>query len=106
MEKKIEWSKNAENNLKNIFDYIANDSEIYATRFITKLVQHTESELVNYPHIGKKVVEFENTYLERLREIIFKGYRVIYEPETTENQITIIAVLNGRRSIRKHMQMD
>jgi len=42
VEKKIEWSKSAENNLKNIFDYIANDSEIYATRFITKMVQYAD----------------------------------------------------------------
>ncbi len=49
MATKIVWSKRSESNLKNIFDYISRDSEIYAIRFITKLIQHTESELINFP---------------------------------------------------------
>ena len=49
MEKKIVWSKRSETNLENIFDFIAKDSLIYATRFVTKLVEYTEQELKHYP---------------------------------------------------------
>ena len=103
MATKIVWSKRSESNLKNIFDYISRDSEIYAIRFITKLIQHTESELINFPQIGKKVPEFYNTPLDFLKEIIFKGYRIIYQPQIELKQITIIAVLSGRMNIQKSM---
>ncbi|MGV6862269.1 MAG: type II toxin-antitoxin system RelE/ParE family toxin [Putridiphycobacter sp.] len=103
MEKKIEWSKRSEINLENIFDYISKDSVIYATRFVTKLVEYTEQELTHYPEIGRKVPEFEKTPLDFLREIVFRGYRIIYHPHTTKSQITIIAVLSGRMSVPKSM---
>ena len=103
MEKKIVWSKRSETNLENIFDFIAKDSLIYSTRFVTKLVEYTEQELKHYPEIGRKVPEFKNTSLDFLREIIFKGYRIIYQPHTTHEQLTIISVINGRMSIFKSM---
>lgn len=103
MEKEIVWSLRAETNLENIFDYIAKDSVIYATRFVTKLIEYTEQELINFPEIGRKIPEFENTPLDFLKEIIFKGYRIIYQPHTIKNKLTIITVLSGRMSIYKSM---
>ena len=61
MASKIEWSLRALTNLENIFDYISKDSILYASRFVTNLVQHTENELIHYPLIGRKIPEFENT---------------------------------------------
>lgn len=35
---KVTWAKSARNDLKSIYDYIAQDSEYYAGRFIDRLI--------------------------------------------------------------------
>ena len=80
MATEIVWSQRAQTNLQNIFDYISKDSVIYARRFVSSLVLYTEEELQDYLNIGRRVPEFINTPLGDLREIIYKGYRIIYYP--------------------------
>ena len=98
MEKEIKWSVSSEQNLYSIYQYIAEDSEIYAERFVSRLVSSTESQLKDYPNIGRAVPEFAKTPFHYLRELIFKGYRVIYDPEGS--QITIVAVVHGRMDMK------
>ena len=40
MEKEVKWTSRSELNLFSIFQYIAQDSEIYAERFVTRLIKH------------------------------------------------------------------
>ena len=89
MEKEIIWTHRSRENLKSIYNYIANDSELYAVRFVQDLVQHTERRLLAHPLIGKPLSEFSETPLSVLRELLYRGYRVIYSAEG--NTIIIIA---------------
>jgi plasmid stabilization system protein ParE len=92
--------------LQHIYDYIAFDSDLYANRFITQLIQRTEKQLSKYPLSGRAVPEFDKTPLLFLHELIFKGYRIIYNPTHMPNKIVIITVLNGRMDVGQHIKEE
>jgi plasmid stabilization system protein ParE len=71
---KINWSDAAFDDLKEIEEYIAKDSIIYAIRTITKIEKRTEI-LRSFPKFGRKVPELEN---ENIRELIEGNYRIVY----------------------------
>lgn len=104
MGRRVDWSRKADISLKRIYKFIAKDSKVYATRFVKSLVIHTENILSEEdPMItGRMVPEFEGTPLAFLREIIYKGYRVIYDP-TEDDKIYIVLVISGRMSVEKHI---
>ena len=106
METKIEWTEKAESNLNNILDFIALDSPTYAKRFVKSLIEATQTQLVKFPHSGRLVPEFENTPINHLKELIFKGYRVIYIFKERSDKIIIIAVINGRQDVYKNIKPD
>ncbi len=99
------WSFRAEHNLQSIFEYIAQDSEIYAARFVQRLVIATEEHLPNNRQSGRLVPEFAGTPLGFLREFIFKGYRVVYDPKE-KGPVVVVAVLNGRMRIEKQFELE
>ena len=70
----INWTIQAKSDLKNIFDYISNDSTKYAQRQIQGIVKNT-SFIKNNSKIGRVVPEFNNP---KVREIIVNKYRIIY----------------------------
>ncbi len=98
----VKWSYKASSNLSKIYFYIAEDSPVYAKRFTESLIRKTEKQLSTVPNSGRKVPEFENTPLAFLREVIFKGYRIIYSFEK-EKIVTILSVINGRMDLENHI---
>jgi len=70
----VRWTVLAVKDLKNIFDFIALDSKVYAKT----QVQHIRNKvaiLQNQPLVGRVVPELKN---ENIREIITGNYRIIY----------------------------
>ena len=55
----VKWSVPARNDLKQIHDYIANDSKYYAQNVIQEIVAKIES-LNDFPEIGRVVPEISN----------------------------------------------
>lgn len=102
METEIKWSELSSVHLKNIYDYISNDSETYALRFIESLIKSVNRQLILFPDSGREVPEFKSTQFRFLKEVIFKGYRIIYNPSKVPEKITIIAVFNGRMDVLKN----
>jgi plasmid stabilization system protein ParE len=103
---KIEWSEKAVSNLNHIFVFIASDSPIYAKRFVNSLITTTETQLCKFPLIGRSVPEFHNTPVNYLKEVIFKGYRVIYYYSDPLEKVYIVAVINGRQDLTKNVKPD
>ena len=54
---KIKWTEKASSHLQIIYEYIAEDSKIYAIRFIKSLILSTK-KLKSMPKYGRKVPEF------------------------------------------------
>ena len=55
----VKWSVPARNDLKQIHDYIANDSKYYAQNVIQEIVAKTET-LTEFPKIGRIVPEISD----------------------------------------------
>lgn len=106
MATQVNWSEKAANNIEHIYSYIAEDSSVYAERFVRSLIFVVESQLKTYPLIGRMVPEFENSQLEFLREVIYKGYRIIYNPKNAPEKLTIITVLNSKMDVVRHVKPD
>ena len=73
---KIEWSKLANYNLLQIYNYIYQDSIYYAAKTVNKIIQITDN-LDFSPYMGRKVFEYDDD--DNIRELIYKSYRIIYE---------------------------
>ena len=74
--------------------YIAQDSQLYAERFVAKLIRSTES-LADFPQLGRHVPdEPEHT---DLRELLVQSYRIVYRIEA--ERILIATVHHGSRDV-------
>lgn len=92
---KVSLSPAALNDLRLIFDFIANDSEFYAEKVINEILNRIKS-LENHNKIGQVVREFEN---DAIREIKVGSYRVIYRIEN-DNEISIARIYYSKRLLK------
>ena len=74
MAQTVRWSPKAASNFEEICDYIAKDSEIYATLFAKKINAAVKS-IPQFPKAGRIVPEYGD---ENIREKIYENYRIIY----------------------------
>jgi len=88
---RIVWMPSALDDLKSIRDYIAKDSEYYASKFLDGVFDKAE-RLVEFPLSGRIVPELGNP---SVREIIYGSYRIIYE--ISNNNVFVLTVIHGMR---------
>lgn len=91
------WSLPSKESLKNIHDFIANDSEYYAKQVTSNIISSTDN-LELFPKLGRVVPEFQN---ENIREIFQYSYRIIYELK--DEKIYILNIIHGKRKLEKEM---
>ena len=70
----IKWTNKSINDLKSIFEYIAQDSKKYASLQIKKIKERTK-QLKIQPLSGRVVPEFDDL---NIRELIEGNYRIVY----------------------------
>jgi len=92
---KIVWTERSLTDLEDIADYIAKDSEKYASLTIEKIIYQTLI-LEKQPQIGRIVPELNN---RKFRELIIGNYRVIYQ--YTKLTVNILTVHHSKRDLRK-----
>lgn len=85
------WSMPAKKDLKQIQDYISQDSSYFAEKVISTLIEKSEN-LYKFPEMGRIVPELQD---EHIRELIVYSYRMIYE--ILKSDIVIHAVIHGKR---------
>ena len=90
---KIVWTELAISDLKEIFDYIADDSIRYASITANKIYQRVQPIIEN-SYIGRMVPEFS---VKSLREVIDGNYRIIYRIRS-KSKLDILRVYHGARS--------
>jgi addiction module RelE/StbE family toxin len=93
---KIVWTDISIIDLKEIFDFIADDSLRYASLTTNKIYQRSQ-EIINNPYLGRIVPEFND---KLIRELIEGNYRIIYRIKS-EVQIDILRVYHSSRLLRK-----
>lgn len=90
---RIAWTEKAEKQLDQIFNYIAEDSALYACRTVEKIIERAES-IVSHPQKGRIVPEYER---EDIREVFHHPYRIIYLIKNQGVMIEILSVIHGAR---------
>jgi toxin ParE1/3/4 len=89
------WSPRALREIGEIGEYIARDKPEAANRWVEVLMALAE-RAVAMPHAGRRVPEYGR---EDLREMIKRGYRVVYL--VTDERVEIVAVREGHRRLPK-----
>ncbi len=95
MAKRIVWSPEAAEDLKEILGYIALDSLSNAIQVVNRIEQAT-SALVDFPNAGHPVPEFPDI---PLRELGHTPYRVIYR--VRQEEVQIVAVVHAARLLKR-----
>ena len=92
----IVWARVAENDLKEIIDYIANDSQANALT-IFKKIKKKASNLHTMPGRCRIVPELKDQGIMQYRELIVPPWRII--SRIAEIKIYVLSVLDSRRNI-------
>ena len=93
---RINWTFQARDDLRNIADYISNDSKRYARLQVVRLKNKTHL-LKSHIRIGRIVPEIN---IENIRELIEGNYRIIYKI-VSEKRIDILTVHHSARDLSK-----
>jgi toxin ParE1/3/4 len=92
----IEWAEVAENDLKEIIEYIAEDSPANALKILKKIKQKASS-LYTLPERGRIVPELRDQGISIYRELIISPWRMIYR--ISEMKIYVLSVLDSRQNV-------
>lgn len=92
----IIWADIAEKDLKNIIEYIADDSPINALK-VFKKIKEKASSLYSFPDRGRLVPELRDQGILQYRELIHSPWRIIYR--ISESTVYVLSVLDARRNI-------
>jgi len=94
---KVLMSKEAENDLRNIFSYVSfHDSKERALTLLENL-QESCAKLEEFPNRGHIPNELKRFSINEYLEIFYKPYRIIYE--INNHTIYVHCIINGRRDV-------
>jgi len=91
----ITWTELSLEDLKEIFDFIAEDSVRYASITSNKIYQSAQLISRN-PYVGRIVPEFNENLI---REVIEGNYRIIYRIKNAEH-VDILRVYHSARLLK------
>ena len=91
---KVEWSTLALDRVSDIARFVARDNPAAAERWINELFDAVE-RLAEFPESGRIVPEVG---VQRIRELIFGAYRVIY---SVRGKVEILTVRRGSQMLDK-----
>ena len=93
---KIVWTELSILDLKEIFDYIADDSNRFASITANRIYNRVQP-ISDNPYMGRMVPQFSK---KSIREIIDGNYRIIYLVRSN-SKVDILRVYNVARSLKK-----
>lgn len=82
--------------IKNIFDYITEDSIKYANETTNNFTSRI-ADLEIFPYMGRMVSELPN---QQYRELIYKSYRIVYKVSDYSNNIYIHFIIHSKRNFK------
>jgi addiction module RelE/StbE family toxin len=92
---KLSWTKESLIRLHEIEEYISRDNIQSAINFVDKLISAAET-IPNNPEKGRIVPELS---IEKIREIIYKKYRIVYLIK--DKSVEILTIFEGHQLLRK-----
>lgn len=94
---KVRWNEEALNDINEIAEYIAQDSEIYAIIQVERFFDSAEI-LKRGSRVGRVVPELGD---KKVRELIEGNYRILYEIKSNR-EVEILCVIHGKRLLKNH----
>jgi toxin ParE1/3/4 len=94
---KIIWTQRSLTDLKSIAEYISKDSVKYASLTLERIIDVTKYLETN-PKLGRMVPEIGRN--DKIREIIFGNYRIIYQITSTMT-VHILTVHHSAKRLRQ-----
>ena len=91
---KVVWTELAVDDLKDIHDYIFDNSPRFANITVSRIYQRAQ-QIIDYPRSGRIVPEISS---ESIRELIIGNYRLIYLIVSDE-RVDILRVYHSARSL-------
>lgn len=96
---KISWTREAENWLRDIHDYIAHDSPIAAEKVVTGIYKRAQMT-ADFPEIGYRYrLEPEG----EIRILLYGHYRIAYWVKGGGEEIDILGVFHGALDIDRYL---
>lgn len=89
---KLIWTELSREDLKEIFDYIAEDSKRYASITVNKIYNKAQ-DVIDNPYAGRIVPEL-NT--KEIRELIMGNYRIVYKI-VSDSRVDILRIYHSSR---------
>ena len=93
---KVYWANVAEEDLKSIILYIAEDSPTNARKIFEKIKERASS-LNHLPERGRTVPELQDQGISLYRELIIAPWRIIYR--ISGKKVYILSVLDSRQNV-------
>ncbi len=93
---KVQWASVAENDLKGIIEYIAEDSLANAISVFEKIKEKALG-LNQFPERGRIVPELKDQGIALYRELIVSPWRIIYR--IMDKTIYVLSVLDSRQNV-------
>jgi addiction module RelE/StbE family toxin len=90
------WTNVAENDLKDIIEYISIDSHRNALT-ILKNIKQSASNLYTLPERGRIVPELQAQGILQYRELIIPPWRLVYRID--ERKIYVLSVIDSRQNV-------
>jgi toxin ParE1/3/4 len=90
----VRWTLEAQNQLQEIYEYVARDDPRNACTLVNKLIAQAET-LNNPPFLGRVVPELGDP---KIRELLERPYRIIYC--VLAKQLLILTIWHYRRLLR------
>jgi plasmid stabilization system protein ParE len=92
----VAWAAVAQNDLKQIIDYIAIDSPGNALQILRK-IKLKASNLSTLPDRGRIVPELKDQGIHTYRELIIAPWRIIYR--ISDTTVFVLTVIDSRRNV-------
>ena len=89
----LKFDEKFETNFNFILEYIAKDKILAAKDFRKKLLVQIKN-LPNFPYKYRKSFYFDD---DEVRDMIFKGYTIVYEIDLDNNLIIILDIFNKNK---------
>ena len=92
----VVWAGVAENDLKEILEYIAIDEPLSALEIFQEIKQRTSS-LYTFPERGRVVQELLDQSILIYRELVVPPWRIVYR--ISDNIVYVLSVMDSRRNV-------
>ncbi len=85
--------KEASNDIKQIYEYISQDSSLIALKFLNKLLDYI-SYLSLFPELGRLVIPKYN-----VRKLIYRNYIILYQINYLSYEIHVLTIFHSKKDI-------